>query len=604
MSAPARSTWTLLKRLLAFGRPYAPYGIGIIAASSMNALASSFLIWFLANTVFAGRIPVDRLPEGLQNLLAPLAAPGLPLRQVALWGGVGTLLVALSSYLKGIWSGQMVWRVVGDLRQRLCDKLLELDLSFYQRRKSGDLISRLNNDVSYTQSAVTFLFQDLLQQPVAVLTGLAVLLALDARLTLATVVVLPILVWPLRQLSRRIRKAGEQGAETLGEITQATHQILGGIRIVKAFHAEDREREGFAAINRRFYRKMMSIVRARAASAALVDTVAYGILATGGGVALTLMVRRGFLTDLQPEHVGSFLLIGIQRVFSPIRSLGKSLGNVQATLPGAARVFELLDERPRVMDAPGARTLPPLSRQIAFEDVGFAYDGTPVLDGVSLTVEKGWIVAIVGPSGAGKSTLLSLLPRFYDPQRGRITLDGVDLREASRASLLGQIGVVSQEPFLFHATLRENIAYGRPGATAAEIEAAARAANLEEVIARLPQGYDTVVGERGLNLSGGERQRVAIARALLRNPGILILDEATSALDTASERAVQDALDRLMKGRTTLVIAHRLSTVLHADRIAVLDQGRLAALGTHAALMAEGGLYRRLYEMQFAEART
>ncbi len=598
------SSWPVLKRVAAFGRPYTPVALGVVAASSVYSLSSAFMIWFLGRTIFAGDLPVENLPRFLQGWLAPLATSQLAVSQVLLWGGAGTLVVAGSAYLKGLGSGLVVWRVIADLRQRLCDRFLSLDLGFHQGRKTGDLLSRLNNDVTYTQNAVNFIFQDLLQQPVSILTGLLFLVALDWRLTAASLVILPLVVWPLRHFSKKIRKAGEQGAVSLGEITQAIHQILSGIRIVKAFGTETREAERFRDINKHFFRKMMSIVRARALSGALMEFLAYGVFATGGGVLLTWLIREGMIQNLKPGVIGVFVLIGVQKVFSPIRTLGKSIGNVQATLPGAARVFELLDTRPAVEDAPRALPLAPLAREIAFEGITFSYDGaSPVLQDVTLRVPKGAIVAVVGPSGSGKSTLLSLLPRFYDPREGRVAIDGTDLRTVRRDSLLGQVAVVTQDPFLFHTTIRENIAYGKAQATPAEVEAAARAANIHEAILKLPRGYDTVVGERGLNLSGGERQRIAIARALLKDAGILILDEATSSLDSESERAVQQALDRLMQGRTTLVIAHRLSTILHADSIAVLEAGRLVAQGTHAELMDQQGLYRRLYEIQFAHSQ-
>ncbi len=597
------STRVVMKRVIALGLPYLPIAIGVVVISSLYSLATSALLWFLGNTIFSTKIPMNEIPAWLQARLAGMANSHMPLSQVVLWGGLGALVVGLSAYLKGVWSGLLVWQVMRDLRQKLCDHLLEMDLGFFQGRKTGDLISRVNNDVAYTQSAVTFVFQDMLQNPASILMGLLFLLRMDWKLTLACLGILLVVVVPMRHFSKKIRKAGQEGAESLGDITQATHQMLGGMRIVKAFRAEAREREGFAAVNYRFFRRMMSIVRARAASGAFVELATYGLLATGGGVLLTWLVRNGHVAPIRPERLGIFLLIGVQRIFAPIRNLSKSLGTMYSNLPGAVRVFEVLDTVPAVREKPLAVALAPIAREILFEGITFSYDAVDVLKDVTVRIPKGSLVAFVGPSGAGKSTVLSLLPRFYDPQAGRITIDGTDLREVTRDSLLGQMAVVNQDPFLFHATIGENISYGRPSASRADVEAAARAANLHEIIQAMPKGYDTVVGDRGLRLSGGERQRVAIARAILRDAAILILDEATSSLDSASERAVQEALDRLMEGRTTLVIAHRLSTVLHADRIVVLDAGRVVAQGTHDELMAQDGLYRKLCEMQFAPAR-
>jgi subfamily B ATP-binding cassette protein MsbA len=312
--------------------------------------------------------------------------------------------------------------------------------------------------------------------------------------------------------------------------------------------------------------------------------------------------REIFLTHTLEPHTFVMFIVALLATVSPIKTLSEVNSNVQQGVAAAARVFEVLDTAPEVIDRPGAIELAPFRTKVAYEGVGFSYEpGQPVLEDIAFELRRGEVVALVGSSGAGKSTTVDLLARFYDPTEGRVTFDGTDLRDASVASLRGQLGIVTQETILFHDTVRNNIAYGAPGAGEEQVREAARAAHALGFIERMPRGFDTVIGDRGVKISGGERQRLAIARALLRNPPILLLDEATSSLDTESERLVQDALERLMKDRTVLVIAHRLSTVQHADRIVVLERGRVDAIGTHAELLERQGSYRRLYEMQFAD---
>jgi subfamily B ATP-binding cassette protein MsbA len=373
-------------------------------------------------------------------------------------------------------------------------------------------------------------------------------------------------------------------------------ETTAGARVVKGFGMEAYERARFDDANQRFYR---AFVRLRRVSAAARPVSEYAIVLVAVAM-LWFGGRQIFVSHtLQPQEFVLFVTALLSTI-SPIKSLSEVNANVQQGVAAGERIFALIDTPPTEVDAPGARALPPLRQAIRFEKVTFGYDRErPVLREVSFEVRRGEVVALVGVSGSGKSTLLDLLARFHEPDHGRVTLDGVDLREGTLASIRGQLGIVTQETLLFHDTVARNIAYGNTDAPPGAIEAAARAAHAHEFVSRLPQGYDTLIGERGTRFSGGERQRLAIARALLRNPAILLLDEATSALDIESERLVQEALDRLMRDRTVLVVAHRLSTVQHADRIVVLDLGTVAATGTHGQLMEEGGVYRRLYEMQF-----
>jgi ATP-binding cassette, subfamily B, bacterial MsbA len=367
--------------------------------------------------------------------------------------------------------------------------------------------------------------------------------------------------------------------------------------VVKAFGMEKAERARFDAVNESYYR---SFVHLRRVSAAASPVSEYAIVLVAV-VMLWLGGREIFIThSLAPETFVMFIA-ALLATISPIKKLSEVNSNVQQGVVAAARVFEVLDTAPDVVDRSGARTLPPFARAVAYERVSFSYeDGFPVLNEVSFEVRRGEVVALVGSSGAGKSTTMDLLARFYDPIEGRVTFDGVDLRDARVDSLRAQLGIVTQETILFHDTVRQNIRYGAPDASEDAVRDAARAAHALEFIERLPRGMDTVIGERGAKLSGGERQRVAIARALLRNPPLLLLDEATSSLDTESERLVQAALERLRRDRTVLVIAHRLSTVQHANRIVALERGRVAAIGSHAELMDREGVYRRLYDLQFA----
>ncbi len=582
----------LVRRLLALGLPHLPLMLGVILASSLYSLLSSFLMWLLANVLFGDGALRHDLPFPMD------ASAG----SVLLWGGVVTSLLVLTAVLKSLWAGSVAWRVTSNLRQRLFSHCIELDLGFLQARRAGDLLSRMTGNVQETHLALSFLLNDLLQKPIDILLGLTALVALGyGRIALLGVLALPLLAWPLLLIARRTSTSGTQAARLLGELHGRIHQAFGGIRVVKAFRAEARERAAFDEANRGFLDRMMQVVRDQAAAEGLMELTSSGLFAVGGGLGLLWLVRMGWLPAFQPRDLGICLMIGLQRVLSPMRALIRGYQNFQRTLPGAQRVLELLDAVPALTDAPGAVTLSPLTREIVYENVRFGYGGPAVLKGVSLRIAKGHRVALVGPSGAGKSTLLSLLPRFQDPQGGRILFDGVDLRTATRDSLLGQMAVVGQDPFLFHTTIRENIAYGRPEATASAVEDAARAAHIHEEILALPQGYDTLAGDRGLNLSGGERRRITIARAILKDAPILLLDEATSELDSISERRIQEALERLMAGRTTLVIAHRLSTILQADRIVLMDEGRIVAEDTHAGLLATNGLYRRLHALQFSE---
>ena len=485
-----------------------------------------------------------------------------------------------------------------DLRNQVYGHLVGLDLSFFGRVRAGQIVSRLTTEIEMLRTLVTAELSRLLSAGFEFAVAVAAMLLISWKLTLAAFVVIPAamaiwgpLVSVLRRRDRRVLHLG-------GEVNAHVAETLGGIRLVKSARAEDRERERFEGLTGDYFDEFMRAERARAVAAPLTEMLA----AAGTAVLLFYGARLVVAGDLTGAQFVGFLGLSL-KLYSPVKNVAKFPALAQPGLVAAERVFEFLDTRPEIEDAPDAVKLERFEHEIVFDDVTFAYRaGEPALHGVSFDVTKGSLVALVGPSGSGKSTVADLLGRFFEVSGGRITIDGVDVRRVRLEDLRSLMGIVSQETVLFHDTVRANIAYAKPEATSAEVETAARAAHAHEFVQRLPEGYDTVVGERGVQLSGGQRQRIAIARALLHDPPILVLDEATSSLDAESERVIQGAIERLLEGRTVLVIAHRLSTVHRADQILVLDRGRVVERGTHAELMAMSGFYRRLYELQLEDA--
>jgi subfamily B ATP-binding cassette protein MsbA len=492
-------------------------------------------------------------------------------------------------------------RVVRDLRTRLYAHLQGMRLDFFQRTRGGQLLTRMLADTEQARFLVGDLAAQTLQATATSLVYLTLLFALSWRLTALALVMVPLVVFALRPLVSRLRGRLRHTMHERGELTSLMQETIAGVRLVKAYGAEPYEQQRFAEAARRYAKGVVRWQRLALLSNPISET--FGAMVT---VAL-LWVGAGMATApgtaLRPEAFVAFLFIAL-RLLTPLKFLANVPTQAAQYLAAAERVLEILRETPGEAVAPGHVVVERFEREIACRDVAFAYPGGPtVLRGVSFTACKGEVVAVVGPSGAGKSSLVDLLPRFYEPSGGAILLDGRDTREITLRSLRSLMGIVSQETVLFNDTVKANIAYGAADRyDDAAIEAAARAANAHAFITALPQGYGTVLGERGTRLSGGERQRLAIARALLRDPPILIFDEATSALDAESERLVQEAIDRLLVGRTVFVIAHRLSTIRHATQILVLDRGRIVERGVHEELLARGGLYRRLYELQFRDA--
>jgi subfamily B ATP-binding cassette protein MsbA len=551
----------------------------------------------------AAAAPAERLagwPEPLRGWASGAlhgVRPIVALERICLFLLVVVLLKNLADYLQAFLMVYVEQSAIRDLRRELFEHLHTLPLAFFHSRRTGMLVSRITNDLEYLRASLAAGISNVVKDSLTLSACLAWVFIASWRLALLSLLVLPPAALVLVALGRKMRKRSAQAQERMADVTSLLQETIIGARVVKAFGMEAFESGRFGEANQRFFRAFVHLRRvsaaARPVSEFAIVLVAVAMLWFGG--------REIFEGGgLEPQQFVLFVTALLSTI-SPVKSLSEVNSNVQQGLAAARRVFELLDTPATVTDRAGARALGPLREAIRYEEVSFEYKpGHPVLREVSLEIRRGEVVALVGSSGAGKSTAMDLLARFHDPTAGRVTVDGTDLRDVTLASLRGQMGIVTQETLLFHDTVRANIAYGRPGAPDAEIREAARSAHALEWIERLPQGFDTVVGERGTRLSGGERQRLAIARALLRNPEILLLDEATSALDSESERLVQAALERLMANRTVLVIAHRLSTVQHADRIVVLEHGRVAASGTHAELLGRDGLYRRLHELQFA----
>jgi subfamily B ATP-binding cassette protein MsbA len=571
---------TGFRRLLAYARPHR-VRLGSAALAMVVYGAASAALASLVQPIFDNVLPAR---EGLLLITIEILAV--------------YLAKGISSYVSGYLMTDVGQRVVRDVRNALFRHILGQSAAFFSLQTTGRLMSRLTNDVGQLQRAVSETIGDLARESLALIGFVVLLFWYDARLAVVCLLVAPLVVYPLVRLGQRVRRTTRRSQEALEQMSHVSAEAFTGHRIVKAFGAERRETDKFDRASDHLYRTNMKVTSVLNILPPVMEFIG-GIAFIGALWYGSAEIAAGRLTT------GQFtaFIMALFMMYGPAKKLSRVNADLQQAEAAAERIFEILDTHSEVVEQPNAIALPRLQSSIEFRDVRFSYPGAEdaTLCGVSFTVRPGQMLALVGRSGAGKTTLVNLLPRFYDATGGAILIDGRDIREVTLASLRSQIGIVTQETVLFDDTIAANIAFGRPDATRAEIEAAARAAHAHEFIAQLDQGYDATIGERGQRLSGGQRQRLAIARAILRDSPILILDEATSSLDAESEMLVQDALSTLMLNRTSFVIAHRLSTVRRADAILVVERGRIVEAGTHDDLLARDGAYAKLYELQLQE---
>lgn len=598
------------KRLTGFLKPHfwvlVAAFVSTLFYSIINSLSPLALIPVIENVISGRKIVLKshiQLPSYLANLVDKInSVPPVELiNMLLIFGLVYFALRNLLDFVQIYLMNDLSQRVIRDVKETIYKKLLALSMSFYSRNPTAKLMSRITYDSAIIRDAISTGLLDLIQRPLeivahfVVLVGIVVYSGTPMRFLITSLLLFPCILLPAAVIAKRLRQITTRTQEKMGDINTILFEIITGIRIVKAFSMQDYEYRKFRDQNKNFYKLEMKTVK-RINSISPINEFTSAIY-----VIIVLYIAAKQIVDGSISAGPFFVFLAeVMLMIKPVKRLSKVYAIIQQALSSSTRIFDILDTDLEIKEKKDAKIITGVKHNVILKDISFRYEDKDVLKNINLEIRKGEIIAIVGPSGSGKTTLVNLIPRFYDPNRGVITIDGTDIKNISLKSLRDQVGIVTQEMLLFNDTVYNNISYGSKGLhTKDDVIKAAKIANAHEFIMRMPDGYETIIGERGFRMSGGERQRISIARAIFKNPPILIFDEATSQLDTESERLVQEAIDRLMEGRTVFVIAHRLSTITHAKKIVVLENGNIVESGSHKELMDRGGLYKRLYDLQF-----